>query len=382
MKILVLSPIYPYPPEDGDRIRIYNVMKRVAKKHELHLLYFEEAPRGGSAGIFKTETAVRLTGPEKMLNVIRGIFSDEALNISAYASAAMRKTAKALYEKINPDLVYCYRLRMAPYAEALPAPRVIDIVDSLALYNERRKRFEKNPMRMAYAALDLPRILKRERGLDKNFRRVFINGGADASYLGNKNIRVAANGVTPAPKVKKIKQKNFTVGFLGNMEYAPNLDAALFFIKKIWKKIAGSDKNIKSVFAGDTKGLLKSFDGKDGIKIKGRLPGIHVELASWSVSVVPVRYGAGRQNKILDSWAAGLPVVATNFAAEGVYGENGVNMLTADSPDDFAEAVLKIKNSPRLAAKLAAGGAGTLKKHFNWEKNMAIVLKALSEAAR
>lgn len=105
-------------------------------------------------------------------------------------------------------------------------------------------------------------------------------------------------------------------------------------------------------------------------------------MSGWSVAVVPVRYGAGRQNKILDAWAAGVPVVATSFAARGVYGETGKNMLTADTPEDFAGAILKIRNSPKLAVKLAAGGAKTLKKHFNWEKNMAIVLKALSEAVR
>lgn len=382
MKILVLSPIYPFPPEDGDRIRAYNFMKHIAKKHELHLLYFEEAPKAGNAGIFKTETAIRLTGAQKTVNILRGVFSGEALNVSAYAGSKMHKAAQALYKKIKPALVYCYRLRMAPYAEALPAPRVIDIVDSLALYNERRARFEKNIFRLGYIALDLRRLFEREKGLDKNFRKVFINGGEDASYLGIKNICVAVNGANPARGGQKKQNKDFKAGFLGNMEYAPNLDAAHFFIKKIWKKTAGNDKNIKLVFAGDSKGLLESFDGKDGISVKGKLPDIHAEMSGWSVAVVPVRYGAGRQNKILDAWAAGVPVVATSFAARGVYGETGKNMLTADTPEDFAGAILKIRNSPKLAVKLAAGGAKTLKKHFNWEKNMAIVLKALSEAVR
>ena len=375
MKILVLSPVYPYPPEDGDRIRIYNMMKCLSKKHELHLVSFE-GPSSKSAGVFRSETIVPISAPEKGLNTLKGIFSGEPLNITAYDSAAMLDEVKKAYDRIKPELIYCYRLRMSPYAEALPAPRVIDIVDSLALYNKRRRAYEKNMVRKAYIALDLPRLLKKEKSLEAGYESVFINSGDDASFLGLKNVMVVSNGAARAVKRRAVKD-GFIAGFLGNMEYAPNLDAARFYMRKIWKKTLDSDKNIKMVIAGDAKGLLKDFDGRDNTEVKGKLPDIYAEMGLWSVSVVPVRYGAGRQNKILDSWAAMVPVVSTSFAAGGVYGKHGVNMLIADTPEDFSAAVLKIKNSPELALKLVAGGVDTLKKHFNWEKNMKAVLKAV-----
>ncbi len=382
MKILALSPIYPYPPGDGDRIRAYNFFKHIAAKHELHLLCFAGALEPGTAGIFKSERIVNLSGAAKAVNTAKGIFSPKPLNIAVYESAEMMSAAKEAYDRLKPDLVYCYRLRMAPYAEALPAPRVIDIVDSLALYNERRAACEKNLMRRAYIAVDLPRILSREKGLDGNFSRVFINSGDDASYLGIKNIRVAANGAAKPRHAGRKKAAGPVAGFLGNMEYAPNLDAALFFIKKIWKNISDSDKNVKMVFAGDAKGLLEKFSGVPGIMVKGKLPDIYAEMSGWAVSVVPVRYGAGRQNKILDSWAAGVPVVSTSFAAKGVYGEDGKNMLIADEPRDFAKAVISAVQNRGLAAKLAAGGSETLKKHFDWEKNMKKVLKEIAAAVK
>lgn len=382
MKILALSPLYPWPPEDGDRIRAYNFFKRIALKHEVHLLCFADTAETGGAGFFESEFFVELSGVAKTANVVKGIFSGEALNIAAYASDEMMSAAKEAYGRLKPDLVYCYRLRMAPYAEALPAPRVIDIVDSLALYNGRRAYYERNPVRRAYIGLDLPRILKREKGLGENFSRVFINSGDDASYLGIKNISVAANGATKPCPAKGKRETGPTAGFLGNMEYAPNLDAALFFVKKIWKNIGDSDKNIKMVFAGDSKGLLKKWRKMPGLTVKGRLPDIYGELSGWDVSVVPVRYGAGRQNKILDSWAAGVPVVSTSFAAKGVYGIGGKNLLIEDEPVSFAKAVIRVVQDRALAARLVAGGRETLKKHFDWEKNMKKVLREIAECVK
>jgi len=85
---------------------------------------------------------------------------------------------------------------------------------------------------------------------------------------------------------------------------------------------------------------------------------------------VPVRYGAGRQNKILKSWACGIPVVATKFASMGVYGRNRENILIAETQEEFVKAIYEIKNNVKLRQKMIRGGLKTVKKYFSWEKNL------------
>jgi polysaccharide biosynthesis protein PslH len=383
MKILAVSPVLPYPPADGDRIRIYHFLEQLSKKHEIYLVSFikkgGETHAGPLKKICREVTTVPITGPEIMLNAAKAFFSGMPMNVAAYESEKMREAVDEAITRIGPDMLYAYRIRTAPYVEGKKIPKVIDIVDSMALLNSRRLKFEKNPLRLLYCAIDTGRILAYEKSLEKKFRHVFINSEDDAKYLKLKNTVVAQNGST-GKKAAPRKNRVFTIGFFGNMEYPPNLDAARYFLKNVWKKLKDSDNNIKLVITGDGRGKLAGLSG-GGVEIRGYVNDIDSEIASWDAVIVPVRYGAGRQNKVLKCWSCGIPVVSTKFAAAGVYGKDKVNMLIASSDAEFAGKVLALKNSGKLRKRIISGGAKTVKKFFDWKIPGKILEKTIRKDA-
>lgn len=388
MRILVLSPVFPYPPNDGDRIRIFNIIRQLKNegKHSLHLVSFcranEEGLKPELKGYFETIDTIVMDKKQIIKGALKGVFSGSPLNITAYENPQMAALVKKAVDKYSPDLIFAYRLRMAQYALRYNLPRVIDYVDSLALFMKRSAVFERSLLKKLYYIFDAPRIEKYERSTASKFSGVFINSDEDAKYLGNSNIITAPNGAMTAKKNTGKKNADiYTVGFLGNMPYGPNREAVRYFIKNVWKKTFNNDKNIRLIIAGRGAEMFKSLAGGN-VELKDNVPDVQNEISTWDVSVVPVRYGAGRQNKVMDCWACKVPVIAAPFAAKGVYGRDGYNLLIANNEKEYAEKIFQLRNKPALGGKIAANALRTLEKYFDWKKTGKTINKAVMKAVK
>ena len=384
MKILVISPVYPYPPHDGDRIRIYSFLKRLAKRHTIRVVTFAGIRELTKPLDFKCNKidVIRIGRGAIMANAAAAFFSGKSMNVVAYNSREMAEAVKKADAEFKPDIVYCYRIRTAPYAALSKAPAVIDIVDSLGLYLERQSKAGGSLFRKIYAAADKKRVLKFERELEGAFRQIFINAEEDAAYLKISGIITAPNGAE-IPDVKRGAVKSnpvYTVGYFGDFNYAPNRQGLDILLKKIWKKHYKSDKSIRLIIAG--RNAPAAVNEAGNVIVKGYVPDLEKEIKSWDVSVAPVFYGAGRQNKVLLSWACKVPVIASDFAARGVYGENGKNLLSAASPDGIKECIEKLRKNRALGARLAHNGKLTLLKYFNWDRSAASIERGLKNAVR
>jgi glycosyltransferase involved in cell wall biosynthesis len=384
VNILIVSPVLPYGPADGDRIRIYNIAKQLKEQggHRLFLVSFirkgEEKYLGELKKYYDAVETVKISKAQIYTNAFKAVFRLIPLNTGAYESSKMERTVRQAVKKYSIGHVFAYRLRCAQFVERLELPKSIDYVDSLALYMERSLKYESNPLYLAYYWMDRKRVLDCERRTASYFDNVFINSEDDRQYLGRPNIVTAPNGAGIG-RVKKAKNGVFTIGFFGNIHYRPNLDAVTWFCKNVWKKLPNSDKSIKLVIAGSgseaAAGLVKGTNSE----VKGFIRAIDAEVASWDASIVPVRFGAGRQNKIMQSWANRTPVIATGFTARGVYGVDGVNLLTAETPEDFIRQIKRVKDGGALVKRLADNGAKTLKEHFDWKKTGAVVCGAVKK---
>jgi len=392
MKILVLTPVLPFPPHDGDRVRLYNFIRELSRKHSVILVSFVRDGESGGAGnlskFCKKIYTSGISGGRIKLNIMASLASGEPVNAGAFRSEAMAETAARAVQEEKPDVLFVYRLRMARYAEAIKLPKIIDMVDALSLFMKRQAKTEKRPARKLYAAIDGPRLREYEKKTAGIFDYVTVNSEEDAEYLGAGNVVVVPNGGYEIPAGLKRrttgagrkKGKNTVIGFFGNMEYAPNSDAAVYFYKNIWKKIENSVKNVRLVVLGDRRGKIRAALKGRGIIVKGYVKNIKKEISGWDLAVVPVRYGAGRQNKILEAWACGVPVVATDFAARGVYGKNGYNLISAANSGEFVNGVLNVLSDEKLRNKLKVNGEKTLVKNFSWKKSAGIIESLFKKA--
>jgi len=384
VKILVISPVYPYPPHDGDRIRVHSILKRLAKKHTVRIVSFAGIKELTKPVGFKCEKTdvVRIGKFAILLNVIQALFTGKPMNVAAYDSKDMRKAVKKAAEEFKPDVIYCHRIRTAPYAVPYNIPAVIDVVDSLGLYLKRQSKNSTGLIRKIYAALDKDRVLQFEKNLGKNFKKIFINYEEDAEFLKPTGVIPAPNGAEICAVKKTADKKGgvFTLGFFGDFNYAPNKDGLKILLKKVWQKYYKSDKSIRLIIAGKNSEALCSTSGN--IVVKGYISDMEKEIKSWDASIAPVFYGAGRQNKVLLSWACGVPVIASDFAAKGVLGKDGKNLLSAGSPEGFAKAAEKLRRNKALGQKLAKGGRLTLKRNFSWDKSALIIEREIKNAVR
>jgi len=137
---------------------------------------------------------------------------------------------------------------------------------------------------------------------------------------------------------------------------------------------------MRLLIAGDKKRRLKGLGGGN-VEIRGYIADIDAEISGLDASVVPVRYGAGRQNKILKSWSCGVPVISSAFAAKGVYGRHGANMLIAESENGYAQCIKTLLRGG-VSSRIIKGGLAVVRRSFNWEKSSASLEKIIKKAVK
>jgi glycosyltransferase involved in cell wall biosynthesis len=165
----------------------------------------------------------------------------------------------------------------------------------------------------------------------------------------------------PLPRIDKHDE----IVFSGNMAYQPNIDAVQYFATEIWPFVRHSHPQITWRLAGKNPEALK-LPGDDRIRISGPMTDAIADIAAARASVVPLLSGSGTRFKIIEAWAAGTPVISTTIGAEGLGAMNGENLLIADNPNDFAQAITAVLTNNTLAHRIASGGRELYEKNFTW----------------
>jgi glycosyltransferase involved in cell wall biosynthesis len=158
------------------------------------------------------------------------------------------------------------------------------------------------------------------------------------------------------------------VTFSANMEYHPNSDAVRHFHRRIWPLVKARSPRLTWELVGMNPNAVRRYVGDDpSVRLKGPVEDAVAELARAKVSVVPLRSGSGTRVKILEAWAAGTPVVSTSMGAEGLGAAHGRELLIADEPAAFADAVSSLIASPELGRELARAGRALYEQRYTWE---------------
>jgi glycosyltransferase involved in cell wall biosynthesis len=168
--------------------------------------------------------------------------------------------------------------------------------------------------------------------------------------------------------------------FVGGYRHPPNVDAAIFLCREIWPLLRARLPGVALYLLGsDAPPAVRALAG-DGVEVIGQVPELEPWLDRCRVALSPLRYGAGVKGKINHAMSRGLPVVATSVSVEGMHLEDGVDVLVADDPARFAEAVARLYRDEALWHRLSAGGRANVERHFS-PARAAASLEALFEWA-
>jgi glycosyltransferase involved in cell wall biosynthesis len=192
-------------------------------------------------------------------------------------------------------------------------------------------------------------------------------------------IPIAVDTLTIRPIERRADSLNIVT--LGTLYYPPNADGIRWFIKEVFPLIRSKVPEVKLTIIG--KNPPKDFfklakEPNSGIVIAGFVPDLDPYFADSTLAVIPVRAGGGMRVRILEAFARAMPVVTTRVGLEGIQAQPGRDVLVADHPADFAEAVIRILHDKGLQTRLATNGRCLVESNYDWQ----VVLKDLDKVYR
>jgi len=386
LNILFVANRFPYPPFRGDKLKIYNLTRRLAQKHNLFLVTFYEERSELNylkeiQPFFKEIELVYLPKWRSVLNGIPALFSKTPLQLAYFKSAKMKRMVHFALEHYNIDVVHTQHLRMSQYTKELTIPKILDLPDAFSLYFKRRSETERPFINRLIDFIEIGRLAKAEQVITR-FDKTLVCSVEDQSYLEKlhktSNVEILLNGVdleTFDVGVGHDYSHNKVVLFTGNMDYAPNVDAVQYFVKEMWPAISIANPNTKFIIAGQRPLDAVKRLANDRIEVTGFIPDLKDMYAQASVVIAPLRFGAGTQNKVLEAMAMGVPTVCTHIGFEGLQIQSGQGVIMAKDKGVFIAKVNALLADAAERAKVGEQGLEIAKSRFSWDR-IALQLEA------
>ena len=378
MNILFVANRFPFPPHRGDKLKIYNLSKRLAKTHTLYLVTFYEKRDelnylSDISPYFKEIELVYLPQWKSIFNCIPALLSTTPLQLAYFRSNAMHRMVKKVINHFSIDVVHTQHLRMSQYTKDLNVPKILDLPDAFSLYFKRRSETERPWINRLIDRIEIKRLAKAEQVI-KKFDQVLVCSVEDKTYLQKlhqvDHIDILLNGVD-LETFDCYEGHDYTLAntllFTGNMDYAPNVDAVTYFVKEMWPQILKINPNTKFIIAGQRPiESVKKLES-NSIKVTGFVEDISDLYRKSTILIAPLRFGAGTQNKVLEAMAMGVPVVCTHIGFEGLQINNGDGVYMEKGKHEFITRVNELLRDQDLRTRVGEKGLNIAHKRFSWD---------------
>jgi len=358
MNILYLAHRIPYPPNKGDKLRAFRQLQHLASRHRVWCACFVDDAADGThvellSRMCEDVAAVRLNRKWAALRGLIGLVRGGTVTESYYTHPAMREVLRRWCAGQRFDAVVAFSSSMAPYALAVSARRrVLDLCDRDSRKWLQYAALAGGPRRCLYR-VEGRRLARREReGLDAFDAAILITSAEAkglARYQRRGKLHIIGNGVdVPHFDVPDGGPRTHpTIGFVGVMDYAPNVDAVRWFVAACWPGIrAAVPQAVFRIVGRSPARAVRRLASVQGIEVTGEVEDATAEVRRFDVSVAPLRIARGLQNKVLEAMACARPVVLSSGAAEGIDGRHGHEYLVADTADETVGHVVRLLGDP------------------------------------
>lgn len=369
MKVLFVCPFVPWPLVNGGKIRTYHLLRTAARECEIHLRVIQEpvpvpdaaAALGqfaASARFFERSRPGRLA--RWQLPKLERWFHSRTLLEAVHADLAAGE-----FKLVHLDELLLARI--VPDGRTIPVVQhhhKLDTVlyESLSLRSSLEQRFDQWKLR------------RLEAESARRYRHHLLCSQDDADTLrarhGALDCAVVPSGFDPesfrsAPNAPAREPARLL--FLGSMDYGPNVEAVLRFVRESLPAIrAARPETVFEIVGANPTAEVRALAGP-GVVVTGRVETVQPYLARASALVVPLAIGGGTRLKIVEALALGTPVVSTTIGAQGLGLVDGTHLALADGAAEFARATLAMLADPTQAARLAERGRAWVHEHYRWD---------------
>lgn len=380
MHILFLSRWFPYPPDNGARIRVLNLLRQLAVEHSVDLVSFASEPvHESSLAALQTICqrvemfAYRPFRPNN-IRTAASFFSSRPRSVIDTYSPEMAAAVRRLHAQQPYDVVIASEFDMAPYAQILPET-VVKIWEEieLALIYENYCR-QSQLLRRIRHGLTWWKTANYTKKTLRSFHACSVVTEEESRIIGPLRpvgcpIEVIPNGVDVNAYAGDFgPPRSDSLVYPGALTYQANFDAMLYFIGEILPRIQAQRPHVTLTITGRTDGVaLARLPKNDAVLFTGYLADVRPTVAQSWACIVPLRVGGGSRLKILEALALGTPVISTSKGAEGLSLTPNEDLLIGDGPDDFAAATLRVLDDADLRASLSRQGKETVTARYDWQ---------------
>ncbi len=436
MKLLFLAHRIPYPPNKGDKIRSYHELRALTERgHEIHLLAFADHVNDldyqvDLARLCASVRIVRLKKFWAKLRALATLLTSLPLTFGYFNSRKMRRLVERAMRQTNFDAIFVYSSAMAQYIPADWRSRtIVDLVDvDSEKWNEyakqtswphswlygveaqRLKEFEMEIVaRFANSILTTRREADLLSDLDEFTRRArvrIVTNGVDLDYFQPWSDEQKNDSYTKAHKeVRKTDrgslafirdtsrdfvEKDFLKArgipclvFTGAMDYFANVQAVKWFVAEILPLIRQQEPQTEFMIVGSNPTTeVNKLTEQPGVRVTGTVNDIRPYLREATVCVVPLKTARGVQNKLLEAMACGKAIVATSESAAALQVTDKEQLLIADSPEEFAAAVIEAIRDENLREKLGWQARRFVETEHNWQPLLLKLIELLENVGQ
>jgi glycosyltransferase involved in cell wall biosynthesis len=389
LRILFLSRWFPYPPSNGSKLRIYNLLRGLAQQHEVTLLTFTDQPDAEqNPPELQTLCQEIRVVPWKLFNPRSwrarfGILSLYPRSMIDTFSPKMRQYIEQTLSTRNYDIVIASEIDMAVYSQYFQRiPALLDELQVGVPY-ERFTGAISPWQRFRYGLT----WLKQRHYLGsilENFRVCTVVSDRERQLLsqavtGYQSIEVIPNCIHLASyrQVQEIPEPN-TLIFTGAFSFSPNYEAMVWFLREVYPLVQAQIPDVHLTITGNHE---NRFPPAHNVTLTGFVDDVHLYVARSWASIVPLFTGGGTRLKILEAMALGTPVVATSKGAEGLEVQTGKHLLVADTPEAFSQEVVRLLKEPDLRRQLADNAYQLVREKYDWEVVMPRFLHLVDRVA-